>query len=157
MNKEQYNEYLVIVKKITKNDERATDLLHDVMVSLLLNEKYNNLPEKDKRWFFVRTITNQYWSKHSHFHRQYRKYTTDIDIIPEIVDVPYQEPYDMQFVFEVLQKQSWYDKGLFEMYLQLGSIKKVSQKTKIPIYSVSDTIKNIKKTIKNEWSEKDDN
>ena len=42
----------------------------------------------------------------------------------------------------------WYDKEILRMYVQLGSVRKVSAQTGIPHTSIFITIKNIRKCIK---------
>ncbi len=44
----QYNNLKKIVFKITKGDEKSDDLLHDILIQLSTNEKYNSLKETDK-------------------------------------------------------------------------------------------------------------
>ena len=48
MNQTQYDKYKKIILKICKNDERAEDLLQDVLLQLSSNIKYNALSEKER-------------------------------------------------------------------------------------------------------------
>jgi DNA-directed RNA polymerase specialized sigma subunit len=63
-----------------------------------------------------------------------------------------QESFEKQELYDILEKEftelDWFRKSLMEMYLTLGSLKKVSQKTTIPLSSISRYIKESKEQIK---------
>jgi hypothetical protein len=69
-----------------------------------------------------------------------------------------QEDFEKQQIFDILEEEwcelGWFHKALFEMYMTLGSMKKVSKKTTIPISSISNYIKESRNTIKKNVIEK---
>ncbi len=159
MDQKQYNKYKQIAVKITKHSELSEDLLHDVLIQLDHNEKFNTLPDKDKVFFFVRTLTNQFYSNNSKFQRTYRLKYEEFNNNVEVEDRPYQESPTIDWINETLDKELknnkdfWYNHGIFKMYLEHKKIKAIHQRTQIPIYSIRATIKEMKVWIKNKWIE----
>lgn len=153
MDKKIYNEYLEIVKKITKHDEKSEDLLHDVLIQLSENKKYQELNQFEKKWFFIRTIQNQYNSKTSSFYRQYKKHVFEQIQNIEIIDEEYIEPISIEDVNNFLDSElnknpnKWYEIGLFKMYMKEKKIDLINKKTRIPKYSIRLTINDMKKWI----------
>jgi hypothetical protein len=73
--------------------------------------------------------------------------------LTDIVDMPEeQEVFETQLIFDILEQEfselNWFHKSLFEMYLTLGSLKRVSKKTNIPLTSISRYIKEAKEHTK---------
>jgi hypothetical protein len=160
MTKKEYQKYKEIAMKICSNDERAEDLLHDVLLQLQSNVKFNLLDEQKKVYFFVRAITNQYYSNNSYFFRQYNKFKfTEFDINREIIDDSYVDTPSVEWIKDKLQqelennKDFWYNKGLFEMYLEHKKLEKIHKLTTIPKYSIRKTITDMKKWLKQKWEE----
>jgi hypothetical protein len=64
-----------------------------------------------------------------------------------------QLEFEKQELFDILEQEyselSWFHKSLFELYLTLGSMKKVSKQTRIPVSSISRYLKESKEQIKN--------
>ena len=56
MNQEQYDQFKNIAIKVCNNDEKTYDLLHDIIIQLTTNKIYNTLSDKDKVFFFIRTL-----------------------------------------------------------------------------------------------------
>ena len=48
----RYREYKDLAKRITKGDERHIDLLHDILITLETNDKWNNLHTKEEQMYF---------------------------------------------------------------------------------------------------------
>ncbi len=160
MTNELYNKLKLITQKITRGDELNEDLFHDVLIQLSNNEKYNQLNEKQKVYYFVRAITNQYYSTTSYFFKTYKKiqFTEfNIDIVKE--DEPYEETPSIEWINEILDNEllinpkSWYNIGLFRLYMEHNNINKVHKQTTIPKYSVRLTIKIMKELLNNKWKE----
>lgn len=160
MEQKQYNQFKQIAIKITKNSELSEDLLHDVILQLNNNEKFNTLSERDKVFFFVRTLTNNFYSNNSKFQRTYRKFSHDE--IPDNYDPKdeeYVEPKTMDWIHETLDnelknnKDFWYNHGIFKMYLEHKKIKAIHERTRIPIYSLRATIKEMKLWVQAKWKE----
>ena len=63
-----------------------------------------------------------------------------------------QQDFELQLLYDILEisyaELNFYQKSLLDLYLILGSMKKVSQNTNIPITSISRYIKEAKETIK---------
>jgi hypothetical protein len=161
MLEKRYEQYRELARKITKGDERYIDLLHDVLIQLETNEKWNNLQTpKEQMYFLTRTLINQYYSNNSHFNKTYRKFSSEITDIPEEEDTPYQEKPSIEWINNLLDNElntnpdNWYNIGLFKLYMEHRSIEPIHKKTKIPRYSIRDTIKQMKGWIKTKWNEK---
>jgi hypothetical protein len=159
MDQKQYNKYKQIATKITKHSELSEDLLHDVLLQLDNNEKFNTLSDKDKVFFFIRTLTNQYYSSNSKFQRTYRLKYEEFNNNVEVEDKPYHESPTIDWVNETLDKELknnkefWYNHGLFKMYLEHKKIKLIHDRTRIPIYSIRATIKEMRLWLRNKWEE----
>jgi hypothetical protein len=161
MLEKRYKQYRELTKRITKGDERHIDLLHDVLIQLETNEKWNNLKtEQEQIYFLTRTITNQFYSNNSKFKKTYRKFNSEALDIPDIEDVPYQDRPSMEWLNNLLDNElktnpdNWYNVGLFRMYMEHRKIEPIHKKTKIPRYSIRNTINEMKSWVKTKWSEK---
>jgi transposase-like protein len=51
-------------------------------------------------------------------------------------------------ISKIINNLYWYDQEILKMYIELGSVRKVSKQTGIPHTSIFITIKNIRKCIK---------
>jgi hypothetical protein len=158
MLEQRYREYRDLAKRITKGDERYLDLLHDILIQLGTNEKWNNLQtEQEQMYFLTRTITNQYYSNNSKFQRTYRKFSSEVVDIPDEPDVLYQERPSIEWVNNTLENElkinpdNWYNVGLFKLYMEHRKIEPIHKKTLIPKYSIRETIKEMKSWIKIKW------
>lgn len=165
MNTNQYNKLKEIANKICGGDERAQDLLHDVLLQLTVNEKYNSLDEKGQLYFFIRAMSNQFYSNSSAFYRQYKRMNfSEIDYMMDSTDTEYIETPSIEWIKETLKNETennphfWYDEGIFNMYLELKKIQSIHKKTQIPKYSLRKTINDVKSLLKTRWEEenKDD-
>ena len=161
MLEQRYKQYRELAKRITKGDERHIDLLHDVLIQLGTNEKWNNLQtEKEQMYFLSRTITNQFYSNNSKFKKTYRKFSSEAIDIPDIPDVPYQDKPNIEWLNNLLEDEltknpdNWYNVGLFRMYMEYRKIEPIHKKTKIPRYSIRNTINEMKSWVKLKWIEK---
>ncbi len=152
----QYYNLLTITKKITKNHELSQDLLHEVILQLynkdniILNE-YN---DDQIKYYIVAIIRINWHSNTSPFYYKIRKESAkyvDISQVFDLADEPQLE-FENKIIFDILEEGwaelDWFRKSLFEMYMGLGSMKKVSKKTRIPISSVSRYINESRKQIK---------
>lgn len=151
-----YYELLNIAKKITKNHELTGDLLHEVILQLynknnIVLQEYS---DDQMKYYIVSIIRINWHSKTSPFYYRIRKETsryTNIDEIYNLVDDTQLE-FEKQHLFDILEQSwcelDWFRKSLFEMYMTLGSMKKVSKQTRIPISSISRYLKESKELIK---------
>jgi hypothetical protein len=161
MLEQRYNQYRELARKITKGDERHIDLLHDILIQLGTNEKWNNLQTPEEQLYFLtRTITNQFYSNNSKFQRTYRKFNSEAINIRDEPDVPYQDRPSFEWINITLENElknnpeNWYNVGLFRMYMEHKRINKIHEKTKIPKNSISKTIKGMKVWINKKWNER---
>jgi hypothetical protein len=161
MLEQRYKQYKELAKRITKGDERYIDLLHDVLIQLGTNEKWNNLQtEQEQMYFLTRTITNQVYSNNSKFKKTYRNFSSEALDIPDEEDVAYQERPSVEWLNNLLDDElknnpdNWYNVGLFRMYMEHRKIEPIHKKTKIPRYSIRITINEMKAWVKSKWSEK---
>ena len=110
-------------------------------------------------YFLTRAITNQFYSNNSKFKRTYRIFSSEAIDIPEEVDVPYQDRPSIEWLNNLLETelktnpQNWYNIGLFKLYMEHKKIEPIHKKTKIPKYSIRETIKQMKSWIKLKWEQ----
>lgn len=161
MDERRYKQYLQLAKRITKGDERHIDLLHDILIQLQTNHKWNNIQNKEEQMYFLtRVITNQFYSNNSKFQRTYRITNQELKDVPDLQDQPYTETPSIEWLNNLLEEElnnnpdNWYNIGLFRMYIEYKKIEPIHKKTKIPRYSIRQTIKEMKAWAKNKWSEK---
>ena len=131
------------------------DLRQEVAVIVLEydGQKMADLVEKGKQVFkfwIVRICCNQTNPKYGKFGRLYASLVPVEDIVKFI-----KEDHTVDNTLEVANSISkimeglyWYDQEVLKMYIELGSVRKVSKQTGIPHTSIFITIKNIRKCIK---------
>lgn len=151
-----YYQLLTIAKKITKNHELTGDLLHEVILQLynksnIVLEEYS---DDQMKYYIVSVIRINWHSQTSPFYYKIRKESskyTNIDECFNLTDDTQLE-FEKQQLFDILEQSwcelDWFKKSLFEMWLTLGSMKKVSKQTRIPISSISRYLKESKEQIK---------
>lgn len=151
-----YYELLNIAKKITKNNELSQDLLHEVILQLYNKENIilrEYCPEQIK-YYIVSIIRINWCSTTSPFYYKMRKESSKYTNIEEVFNLAddTQLEFEKQQLFDILEESwtelDWFRKSLFEMYLTLGSMKKVSKQTRIPVSSISRYLKESKDQIK---------
>ena len=150
-----YKELQKICDKITKHSDWSGDLLQSVLLQLYEKKTINlkKLDDNSIRWYIVRCITTNWYSKTSPFYRKERRESTlysDLkDITDELVD---DNIVNEHIVMEILEEEfgslNWFSKDILTRYLILGSLKKVSQQTTIPLTSVNRYIKESKLELK---------
>jgi RNA polymerase sigma factor (sigma-70 family) len=153
------NYYLLlgITKKITKNHELSSDLLHEVIIQLYnkSNIVLQEYSDDQIKYYIVSVIRINWHSQTSPFYYKIRKESskyTNIDDIFDLTDDS-QLDFEKEQLFIILEQSfcelDWFKKSLFQMYLTLGSMKKVSKQTRIPVSSISRYLKESKEQIKN--------
>ena len=145
---QNFSELKIICNKITRGKE-DDDLLQLCVEQFLKNQKVNNIPDKEKLFFFARIVRNNYNSNSSKYYHTYRKFK-----FSEIgnIDIQYlevEEPIiDLDWVKDQLNNLDWYFKRLMELYIEEGcSITKLSKRTTIPLNSVSRDINKVRKIL----------
>jgi hypothetical protein len=161
MTEKQYRQFLKASKNITNNDKDAQDLMHDVLIMLDKNETFNNLSNSDKLFFFIRAIKNQFNSNSSYYTRNYKKYSfTELNKDFDVSDTIYEEKPSLDWIKEIMEQEIhknpdfWYQKGIFELWIEhKGFIERIHKQTRIPRYSIKETIDGTKKWINQKWKE----
>ena len=144
-----YNELKNICNKFSTPEE-VDDLLHLCIEQFMKNKKVQDIPDKERLYFFVKLVKNQYHSKSSSYHYTYRKYQFNELVEYDIPEVEYEEePFNLKWVKEQLKTIDWYYGRLFELYIEEGcSVTKLSKRTTIPINSVSRDINKVRRILK---------
>ncbi len=151
--------------KMCNDVETREDLFHDILLQMENNHKFQQLDDKQKTYFFIGIVRRQVYSTNSSYYRTYKKYSmTELKEIPDVPDEEYQESMDIEWIKNILEeevkkdKEFWYDKKMFEIYLEnKGIIERVYKQTRIPRYSIIESVDRTKKLINQRWTEKLDN
>lgn len=153
--------YYAICRKIARSKDLADDLLQHI-VFLILEGKAGNIQAVAEagnlRWYFVRLCTNQYKStstssfsremKHlepvvEYWHIQEREVYHDTSEFEEVFEREYN------LVTQYINERGWYHSKLFELYVEVGSIRKLSKQTNISHVSIFKSIKDTKDYVLN--------
>lgn len=146
---------LGISKKITKTDEETSrELLHEVILQLYSREqiKLKDYNDDSIKYYITSIMRVNYYSKTSPYHYRIRKERQLYSDLSEAFNMESeQEEFEKQNIFDILEisytELNWFHKSLMDLYMTLGSLKKVSQKTNIPLTSVSRYIKEARQDV----------
>lgn len=150
-----YYELRKITKRITGNHELTDDLLHEVFLQLLNKEtiKLNSYDDDTLRYYFVSIIRINWISETAPFRRKLTKnnqklveFTNNIEVEEDQYD--WEREHLIQAMEISFTELNFFQKGLLELYLVLGSVNKVAQQTEIPKSSVIKQIRKAKDIIK---------
>lgn len=146
-------EFEFVFKNIGK--DLWEDLRQEVAYIVLQydRKKISELEEKGKQVFkfwIVRICCNQTNSKYGKFGRMYANLIPVEDILKFVKE---EEPIDnsqevADGITKLVEELYWYDQEILKMYVELGSVRKVSKQTGIPHTSIFITIKKIRSCIK---------
>jgi len=147
-----------ICGRITKNHPDTDELYQEVILQLLHKpDKINDLPDTNKKYYFIKVVKNNWHSSTSPFqyHRQ-KKINRDIPYQSHHGENLLDEGYDddspsMEWVYKELDKLDWFDRDLFKLWVELGTYTKVSEDTTIPLNSVGKYIKKTIELLNKEW------
>jgi hydroxymethylpyrimidine pyrophosphatase-like HAD family hydrolase len=150
-----YYELLKIANTITKNNQLSQDLLHEVILQLFDKKeiKLKKYEEDQIKYYIVSIMRINWFSKTSPFYYKIRKEFSNYQELTELHNIPEeQDNFEKEIIFTILETSwcelDWFHKSLFEWYMTLGSLKKVSIKTNIPLASVGKYIKEAKNEMK---------
>jgi len=154
-----YKELQTIVNNITHNHELGDDLLQEVMVQLYEKNEIvlHNYEDDTIKYYIIKILKINWYSKTSPFHYRVRKESSNYtELSPHLVnsttDDMETEAKEYEELLKSVEEQfaelTWFNKRLFELYLTLGSLKRVSTQTGIPVASVGRYIREIKNEIK---------
>lgn len=146
-------EFEYVFKNIGK--DLWEDLRQEVACIVLQYDsiKIGELEAKGKQVFkfwIVRICCNQTNSKYGKFGRMYASLIPVEDIMKFVKET---EPIDNSeevagAITKIVQGLYWYDQEILKMYVEFGSVRKVSKATGIPHTSIFITIKKIRACIK---------
>jgi DNA-directed RNA polymerase specialized sigma24 family protein len=152
-----YCELVEMTDNITRSSEESGDLLHCVLEQALeREEKLNDIPETEIKWWFSRVIYTNWNSKTSPYYYQYKKESSrydnidDYTIETENTDLKHKRWVEdkMGEIDDVLEDLHWFQKLLFQRYLYgKYSYNSLSEKTKIPVNTIATSIRNTKKLL----------
>ena len=168
---------------ITQDEEAINDAVQELMIYFLqMNpETLKNIYEKDGikgiKGYGAVVLRRSLTSVRSPFYYKYKKYDTHIDTISsnityhfsfldtsyEVVsekhlyNIPEQiEEYKwtkLEEIDKVLDKQTWYDKKIFELYYSGETLDSLAKKTGISRNSLFTTIDKVREILKKELNE----
>jgi len=148
-----YEELRNISKKITKNSDWSDDLLQDVILQLYQKDNIKSgMDDKSIKYYITKCLSINWHSQTSPFFRKVKREST---LYLELYDMDFMvsdDELDNHKLMDLLEIEftqvEWFHRVLFEKYLVLNSLKKVSQDTTIPITSISRYINETKALIK---------
>ena len=152
-----YYELQKICKKVTKNSDWYKDLLNEVILQLYDKKEINlkSLEDNDIKYYIIRVITINWYSKTSPFFRKVRRESTLYnELFDQIINelTTEEDIFDNHKILDIIEMEwtqtNWFNKKIFEKYMVLGSLKKVSVDTTIPLTSIARYVNETKKTIR---------
>lgn len=157
-----YYDLLDISKKYTKNDDWASELLHEVIIQLYNKKEWNiNLQTNQIKYYIIRCLMVNWTYPSSPFckkHKQDNKFVELSEAIQLAVEETETETHRLIELLEIEWTEvNWFNKIIFEKYMVLGSLKKVSKDTKIPLASIGRYVKETKNELKTNTIKKYEN
>jgi hypothetical protein len=150
-----YYELLKICKKYTKNDDWASELLHDIILQLYDKKevKLKSLDDNSIKYYIVRIIMMSWCYPTSPFYKKYKKDNNNFVELNEAIQMVSEEfDSDRHKLMDIIENEwtelDWFNKIIFEKYMVMGSLKKVSLDTTIPLTSIADYVRNTKQSIR---------
>ena len=158
---------------ITQDEEAINDAVQELMIYFLqMNpETLKNIYEKDGlkgiKGYGAVVLRRSLTSVRSPFYYKYKKYYTQVQDFYEtnVSQGNHRTIYNMPEVIEeykwerleeidkVLDKQSWYDKKVFELYYSGETLDSLASKTGISRNSLFTTIDKVREILKKELNE----
>lgn len=149
-----YYKLLIIAKKYTKNDDWASELLHEIIIQLYdKNEVKVKLEDKDIKQYIIRMLMVNWCYPSSPFYQKHKKHNITTVELNEAIQILNQESELESHKFidimeQEFQDQSWFHKIIFEKWMLLGSLKKVSVDTSISLASIGRYVKETRTEVK---------
>ena len=153
------DELVEITKKITGNHTDYMELYQFVVLELLSKPPKKEIPDKQKKYYFIRLLKNNWFSKTSRYHYEFRKVIynhQETEFNEDRTEIPIEEYEednipDIDWVRDQLQDYGWFYRDIFLLYMELNTIKAVSSQTTIPINSCSKYINEVKDKLQYDW------
>lgn len=149
-----YYELKNVCNKYTKNDDWASELLHEVILQLYDQKEFKcNLDDNSIKYYIIRAIMVNWCYPSSPFYRKYKKKEFVTLDISEVLNITTQDnETDVHELMSILEDEwshtNWFNKTIFSKYLQMGSLKKVSVDTTIPLTSIKRYVDETRTSIK---------
>lgn len=141
--------------RITENSYWADDLLNDVLLQLYSKDviKLDKLDDASIKYYIIRCITTNWYSETSPFYRKVRRESSLYNEVKDIADVPNNhDEVKHQRLLDLTEEEfsnlGWFHKEVFSDYLILGSYRRVSEKTRIPLTSIKNYVHQAKNEVK---------
>lgn len=157
--------YYSIIDNITGNKKHTRGLISEIALSYLERRSVitQKLKEKDFRYYFVRTVMNQYKSSTSSFYFNNVKTNVDLDYT-EYLSIPDEDEIDdkireevrLTWLENVIEgrsdvKMSWFENQMFRLYYIEGmTYRKIQEEWGINFLTAYNTVKELKEKIKKE-------
>jgi hypothetical protein len=150
------NYYLLLslAKKYTKNDDWSYELLHEVILQLYDKKEINvKLQDKDIKYYILKCLMVNWCYPSSPFYKKHKKDNLTTVELNDAIQVMNQESeMDSHKFMEIMEEEfgevNWFNKVIFEKYMVLGSLKKVSIDTTITLPSIGRYVKETRSQVK---------
>jgi hypothetical protein len=151
----EYYTLLNIANKMTKGDSYAGDLLNDVLVQIYDKPqlKLRTIDDNSIKYYIVAIMRINWFSKTSPFYRKIRRESSmynELELVKEIVQQ--DDNLDDHKLIDLMEEEwaelDWFRKKIFEKYMIMGSLKRVSKDTSIPLTSIARYVNTAKEDIK---------
>ena len=128
-------------------------------MEILSKPPKKEIPDNQKRYYFIRLLKNNWFSKTSRYHYEFRKLVynhQEYEFDERRTEIPVEEYVeddipDMDWVEDRLHTYGWFYRDIFLLYIELNTIKAVSSQTTIPINSCSKYINEVKEKLQRDW------
>ncbi|ASZ14523.1 RNA polymerase sigma factor [Chitinophaga pendula] len=141
--------------QLVATESEADDLYQEVVLILLQlpEDKLLQLSGSCLYCYFARIVVHEYCSSRSKYHRKYRKDQLPLNRDTRgVIDALYSDQPDDENLHDdiasALRQLNERERQMIELYAELGSTRKVSEKTKIPVTTVHTALVNARKVIK---------
>ena len=147
---DNYSALREAAERISGNDPLSEELLHYTLDEFLRKQNVEDIIlSGGARFYCVRIMMNSFRSTTSAFYTTYRKPSSELEDIGEWEDEEDRTVEIADKIKSELQKLSWYDQMLFDIFVDEGhTISSLSRATGIPRTSISVSINRIRKHIK---------
>jgi hypothetical protein len=149
----QYYFLLSVAKKYTKNDDWASELLHEVILQLYDRKEIKvELQDEKIKAYILRALMVNWCYKTSPFYKKHKREMTHVELNEAIELTQQHSELDHHQFISIMEEEfgnlEWFNRILMEKYFMLGSLKKVSTDTRIPLPSVGRYIKETKQIVR---------
>lgn len=153
---ENYDDIVLTTKNITKGDPLWEELLSDVLTQMLEKpEKLQQVPPQNRKYYLIKVLKNNWNSSTSPFRYQRIKHQNKhVPFEVERNDYSDEEPElrpTMDWVNKQLQDFDWFERDLFLLWIEMGTLIKVHEETTIPLNSIGTYIRKIKDELNTRW------